>query len=478
MGTGKKEQNSRMNIRKLAGDVAVAFLAQGLGIASSVVTTLILPKFLGVEEFGYWQLFLFYVSYLGFFHLGINDGLYLIKGGKTRDTVDKKDVNSQFAFSCSYQMVVAIVLMVIAILGPFEGQRRLVVGATAALLTITNAEFFLGYLFQALNETKLFSLSSAIESGIFFLGLIPLLALKVSSFEPYIAVYVLSKVIRLLYCLTKSKDFLTSGLYPPRTTLNNSITSIRVGIKLMLSNIVGASILGVIRFFVDVEWGIEVFSIVSFSLSIASFFLLFLTQVSMVLFPHLRQADSDSVEHFYVFLRNSLSLILPAVYLLYPLIALLLNLWVPEYSKSIELFIFLFPLCAFDGKMDIISTTYFKVLRLEGKLFIVNTIAFLASLTATIIGTFLLHSISFILASVVSILALRSLISERVIERKLGLSCSLQSLTTLVLSFLFVSLFSLCETKIAFAIFFVCYLIYLGFSRKALCSVAAAIKKR
>ena len=66
-----------LDTRKLASDIIVAFLAQALSIASSVATTLILPKFLGIESFGYWQLFLFYVSYIGFFHLGINDGVYL-----------------------------------------------------------------------------------------------------------------------------------------------------------------------------------------------------------------------------------------------------------------------------------------------------------------------------------------------------------------------------------------------------------------
>ena len=66
-----------------------AVFAQGLSTAVSVILTLLLPKVLGVAEFGYWQLFIFYLGYVGFFHFGINDGVYLIHGGETRDALDK-----------------------------------------------------------------------------------------------------------------------------------------------------------------------------------------------------------------------------------------------------------------------------------------------------------------------------------------------------------------------------------------------------
>lgn len=465
-----------MDARKLASDIIVAFLAQALSIASSVVTTLLLPKFLGIEDFGYWQLFLFYVSYLGFFHLGINDGIYLIKGGEPRNRIDKKEVNSEFVFSCSYQLLMSITILAVAAFGPFEEKRAFVISATGLLLTISNAEFFLGYVFQAMNETKLFSASAALETLVFFALVIPLLLTQISDFEPFIYAYCTGKIARLLYCVLRAKDFISAGLYPLRKTLRLSITSIRVGIKLMLSNIVGALILGIIRFFVDLEWGIEVFSVVSFSLSIASFFLMFLTQISMVLFPHLRQSSSSSVESYFVLLRNGLGLILPSIYVLYPLIALLLTAWVPEYSESIALFIYLFPLCVFDGKMDIVGTTYFKVLREEGALFKINAIILVASALATLFGTYIIHSVPFILTSVVALLGIRSLISEKFLSTKLGVKPSSISWTSILISFIFIALFIVFELEIALALYAVSYLLYLLKYKKELKNLVSNIR--
>ena len=60
----------------IAGNLAFAIVAQGVGLVSSFLTSLVLPKFLGVEDYAYWQLFLLYSSYSGFALLGLNDGIW------------------------------------------------------------------------------------------------------------------------------------------------------------------------------------------------------------------------------------------------------------------------------------------------------------------------------------------------------------------------------------------------------------------
>ena len=457
-----------MDTRRLVSDIFIAFFAQALSVLVSTLTTLILPKFLGIEAFGYWQLFIFYIGYVGFFHLGINDGVYLIFGGQARSNIDKRNINSQFAFSCFYQLCFSAIIFGFALLGPFDSERAFVVGATATLLTINNAGLFLGYLFQALNETKTYSFSCVAESAVLLAGFTILIALGVCDFEPYIVLYCLSRAARLVFCLIKAKEFLVSGFLPTNQAIRQGITSIKVGIQLMVSNIMGQLIIGVVRFFVDLKWGIEVFSVVSFSLSIATFFLMFLSQVSMVLFPHLRQSKADSIREYYCLLRDSLSLFLPVVYLLYPLIAFLLNLWLPEYSQGISLFIFLFPICVFDGKMDIVGATYLKVLRKERKLLEINLLTLGASIAVTLLGAYIIHSIAFILVGVVTILGFRSFITERLLERTMGLSHSTLSWAIIPLSLLFIVLFSQLDQLFAFASYLICYLFFLAINAKTL----------
>lgn len=69
-----------MNYSSIARNTMIAFAAQFISLSVSVVMSLLVPKIVGVADYGYWQLFMFYTTYSGFFHLGLNDGVYLING--------------------------------------------------------------------------------------------------------------------------------------------------------------------------------------------------------------------------------------------------------------------------------------------------------------------------------------------------------------------------------------------------------------
>lgn len=454
-----------MRSSKLIKDLILAFLSQGLGTLLSVLMTLILPKFLGVAEYGYWQLFIFYLSYIGFFHFGINDGVYLIYGGEERSSLDKKSINSQFVVSVIYQTIISIALIGIALLGPFEPEREFVIVWLGIILLANNCSFYLGYVFQAINETSLFSYSAALDSAVFLGALLVLALFGTSSFEPYVVCYTLAKLVRLLYCIWHARDILSSGYLTPRRAIADSLSSIRVGIKLMFANIVGSLILGVVRFFVDANWGIEVFSVVSFSLSIASFFLTFLTQVSMVLFPNLKQSGEALQKSVFRVMRDALDLILPAFYCFYGPISIILNWWLPQYAQSIQLFSMLFPIVVFEGKMDIVGTTFFKVLRFEKQLLNINVLSLALSFVVVLIGSLLFQSIELTLTGVVVILGLRSALSEAIISRTLGLPQSKLSFEAIGISVLFVLVSQFVSAMASSGVFCVVYAVYVAVNR-------------
>lgn len=114
-----------MNFKALARNVSVAFFAQGVAMAVNIAVSLLVPKALGVEEYGYWQLFIFYASYVGFGHLGLNDGVYLINGGTKRCDIDKKSVNSQMVLSFSFQIIIALAILIMVYTGYVGPQRSL-----------------------------------------------------------------------------------------------------------------------------------------------------------------------------------------------------------------------------------------------------------------------------------------------------------------------------------------------------------------
>ena len=144
-----------MNYRSLAKNAGAAFLAQGVAMCLSVIQTLLVPKLLGTTQYGYWQLFIFYTSYVGFAHLGLNDGVYLIKGGQTRDVIDKKSGNSQFLFGLLYQSLFAAIILVLAVKGGFGPDREFVIICTGIFLLIQNAAYYLNIVINLMKDNMI-----------------------------------------------------------------------------------------------------------------------------------------------------------------------------------------------------------------------------------------------------------------------------------------------------------------------------------
>lgn len=454
-------QGTGMNFRALAGNMAAAFAAQGVSFLASIAMSLLVPKVLGVETYGYWQLFVFYASYSGFFMLGLNDGIYLIEGGNTRKEIDKRVVNSQFRFAMVLQLIVAVAIASVAFFKAPEEQRFFVLLAFALYTLLYNLSGYIGYVFQAMNETRLFSYSAMIERMVFLVIILVMFFMRVADFEPYVYAFLVSKTCSLAYCVFYSRDFLTAGSLGALECVRLSLATMKVGFALMVSNIASMLILGVARALVDNAWGIEVFGRVSFWLSMVNFFITFVSQASMVLFPALRQGTDKERKSFYRGIRDTMEIMFPAVYLLYFPISWVLSLWLPQYADSIRFLAILLPVCVFDTKMDLCCTTYFKVLREERALLKVNLCTLAGSAAFSAAGVYIVGSLDAVLIGTVACIVARSLWSELYLNRKIGVPFSSLSLQEVVLTAAFVALALLAPSWVAALGYLVLFAAYL-----------------
>lgn len=467
-----------MNYRVLVKNVGVAFIAQGVALVLSIMQSLMVPKMMGTTQYGYWQLFVFYQSFVGFAHLGLNDGVYLLKGGQTRESIDKKSVNSQFAVGLFYQVIIACVMVVVACLGGFGPEREFVIASTGVFLVIQNASTFLMYLLQAINETRRSSYATIVERLSFLVPLLVLLVLRCDSYRVLIVSYIFSGLVQLVYCLCACRDFIVSGLEPVPRALCQSASSIRVGFKLVVANLASQLILGVARFAIDAAWGIDAFGQLSFALSLASFFLAFVSQASMVLFPFLRQAEMDEAKRFFGIIRDSMTVFFPIIYVLYYPMVLLLTIWLPKYADSFVFFAFIIPICVFDSKMNICCCTYFKVLRRENLLLKINSITCVASALFAVCGVVVFHSIYAVIVGAVVAIVCRSLWSEAYLSRRLAVPSSRAAVSgELVLTFIFTVTALALPPSAAFAIYCVAYILFLLiFHRQAKCLLGKLLR--
>ena len=293
------------------------------------------------------------------------------------------------------------IIVAVALSGVFDGDRSFVILMTAVYLLLNNCSNFFGYLFQAMNESKLYSISTIINCTCFLAPLLVMLVTGDSDFRHYVFFYAIARLASLGFSLWKGRDFLHAGLVDIQTSFRLAWKSIRAGSKLLLSTIAGSLILGIARFMVDANWGIEEFSIVSLAVSITSFVMTLVSQASMVLFPALRQAEKDEAVNFYLAASNALDVLLPLTYVLYAPMAALLTWWLPQYEASFTFFALLMPLCIFNSRMGVVGNTFLWVLRKESRLLAINIATLGISALFAVVGTFWFHSIGIVFGGAV-----------------------------------------------------------------------------
>lgn len=447
-----------MDSVSLRRNFSTAMVAQMVTMLVSIATVILMPKVMDGDDYGYWQLFIFYSGYVGLATLGITDGTYLLMGGKTREELPRDRVVSQLLFCLLYQVLLAVLAVPLLAMAS-DAPRQLVIVATGLFLIMYNASAYLGYIFQAINETSTFSQSIILKKGIVLCGFVPFIILGIGSFLPYILVYLGSELAALVYVVVRARWLLAAPLMSIRETASSVVSSMRVGMKLMVAVNAGTLVIGFARLVIDATWPIEVFGQVSFSLSIVNFIMAFVGQVSMVLFPALRRCSTDELAETYRKGEALLSVILPLALLLYWPACILVRLWLPDYTASLHYMAILAPLCLFDGRMNVLVTTYCKVLREESSLLVLNVAALVLSVVLCGAVAWLGGSVEAVLLAAVVAVAARSLVGELLVTKRLGLRQGASG-GSLMLAAVFIGACDLLDPLPALAVFLVALVVH------------------
>lgn len=463
-------------VKKILNNLAYAFLAQGISLLISVIMNFVVPKSLSVEKFSYWQLFLFYTSYAGVAGLGFADGIYLKIGGSDYNKLDKGRLGYCLRKFFVFIGICLVCLMGIVYIFPISAERKFILLFTFIYTFFNCVVTCLGYIFQSCNETKIYSISVICDKIVFFIAVIFLLLLNIRFFEWFVCFYCAGKLIASIYCIIKGKSLLFAK-YPEGNNREAAIyiwTHMKIGIPLLLANIASSLVIGSGRFIIDAKWGVEIFGKFSFSLTITNFFLLFIGQVSMVLFPALRTLDRQDYSRYYSTFSSVLGLIMLGGFALYYPLSNLLAYWLPEYASSLKYMILLLPITYFDGKMNLLGNTYLKVLRKERVMFGINSISVIIGAFLYLLGAYVIGNFNFVILSMVLIIIFRYFLTDILLKKFMQIK--INDYLDVLLIFLFIIL-NWYLSEWGNLIYVICYSVYIILNRKVIIGCVKKIKQ-
>lgn len=445
-------------MKNLYYTVAANFVTLGI----SVLLNLFVPKLLGVTEYSYWQLYVFYSSYVGFLHFGWIDGIYLKIGGEDYEKINKREIASQLRYLLIFELILSGIFIICSCIFLPNSVQKVVLILTAIVSVITIIKTFILYILQSTNRIKEYAQLSRNDRYLYVLFIAIYFLIGGRSFFWLINLDILSKLIVTIWSMSFIKDMLSEKVISLKILFPKIMDNINVGSKLMISNIASMLIIGIIRFFVQQKWSIETFGKLSFTLSLSNMFLTFINAIGVVMFPLLRRTNNQKLPQLFKILRG---LFVPLTYgllLFYVPAKLILSLWLPEYAESLNFMGILFPIVIYEGRMSLLINTYLKTLRKEKTILFVNLITFVVTLLSSLIIIFIVGNLNLTVALILISLGFRCNLAEFLLCKdmrlKVGKYQILESILTIF--FIFSNLYFKGSPKSLLAYGFI-YLIYL-----------------
>lgn len=446
--------------------ISFSFCANIFSVFVSLLMILVLPKIMTMEDYGIWQLFMFYFSYVGFFHFGWIDGIYLRYGGQNFSALSRKTFGGQFWLLLILLLVEFAIVNILLILGIIKNSVLIFVLRVSSIAGVFYIIFaYVNFILQLSDKIKEYAKNIILERFLILLLTLICIILIETKYDKVVYVTIMSEFLAMSFGLYTIRDLIFVERDTLYNAMNEAYVNISAGSKLMLANIAGMLILGIIRFGISQEWDIVTFGKVSLTLNISNFLMVFILAVSIVLFPILKRINQDRLAEIYVLLRNILSYSLLAMLITYYPLKILLLYWLPKYSDSLVYMGLLLPICVFESKLQMLVNTYLKSLRQEALMLKINFISVIFALFMTYITVVLLHNLKLAILSIVINFAFRLLLAEYFIEKLLSLKLRKDFIEELIVvsSFIFINVH---ESTYGILIYLAVYLIYVLINKK------------
>lgn len=411
-----------------------------ISLLVSVVTTLLLPKTLGVEHYALWQMYLLYGNYIIYSSLGFCDGIYLTYGGKSYSSVNKSELKTQLLVFYLYEVIISILIGYIGVKLTLGGDTKLCfVMATIQAFIFVVRICGLNFL-QAVNEIKKYAKAAVLERVLFLVIILGIFFIGESNYIIIIITDVIAKFVSMLLTLFYMKDIYVAKTLAIKNQIFNIKKITKSGFKLYSSSMAEMILNSGFRFFIVGKWGLIVFGKTSLTFSISNLVGTLLNSVSISLFPVMRNKDERQIKVIYCGMTTVMMYFSALILLLYMPLSFIIENWLPQYKESIAYMAILFPVCIFQTENNLINCTIFKTLNKENLILKINIGFTVFSLLGLAYLVFILNNINLSLLYFVICMAFRCIWGQRKIDDILKCKTQTIGLAQLIFSLFFILL--------------------------------------
>ena len=405
----------------------------------SVLLTLLLPKLMGPEQYSYWQLYLFYGTYLAYSSLGWCEGVTLKYGGAHYDELNKPLIIGQVWMLFFYELLFFGGLWFVTSLMNITHIKHILLVLACASAVFDIVRYMVQSILHTVNRISDYVQIVLLERLFFVLAAGIALLMGFHSALALILAEIIGRLCSMAYSFWVIRDMVLTRPASRRETAQEAVSEISIGCKLLWALLASQLVIGIIRFAIEQKWGVLQFGQISLTISLSNMVVTCVSAIGVVIFPMIKRMQADQMERLYTPTRTLMSVLIWGVLLFFAPFKWVLTCWLPQYAGALEYLALLFPLCLYESRTAMLTTTYLKAYREEKNILKVNVVSVMLSLLAAGLTVFVAESLTLAVLSITLLCMSKAYMTEFYVCRRLHFPLWRELLTEAALMALFMA---------------------------------------
>ena len=362
---------------------AYVLSANMVNLVLGVLKTLALPLLLGVTNFGYWQVYALYLSYVWILGLGFAEGTYLRYGGTDYGDLPFPRMRGSIRLLLALQVAFAVIAGSLAFLEP-DPSKRAALLLVALNVPISVLLALLMSLLQSTHQFRIYGTLSVVDKCLMsaFIGV--LLFLHTDRPEVVMLADTAFRLVALVLAGYSMRALLHGRACGLREAAQEFRENVSAGSSLAISFLAGMLMVGLGRFVLERFGSIESFGSYSLAISTLSLVLVFSMALGTVLFPTLSRLEPEGHVRRFEAMRGSASVVGVLVIGTYFPVHWIIHSFLVEFRSVLEYLGALFCLVYLQIRTQVALDPFFKLIRRERALMAFNLIGL--GLTAALVS--------------------------------------------------------------------------------------------
>lgn len=405
----------------LRRNVSTVLVAQIVVLLSGVIKSLVVPKILGVEDYGYWQIYVLYSGFVGVFALGYSDGVYLRFGGKDYSDLPFRRLRaSSRIYACSLTVISVVICAASLVFD--DGLRSMAfffVGADVAFVCFSG---YLLYVLQITDRFKEYGLLVISDKIAMAVIIVAMMVIGVTDPRWYMFWDCATKIFACLLVVWCCREVVFGSAVNISEGARYYVGLCKCGLGLLFANFAGMFVVSSGRIVVELFGDIVAYANYSLGITVTNLVLTLVNAVGLAIYPSLKRLPAGSLPLFFRRIDGVVGVVSALALVCYTPSCLFIAVVFPQYSGVLEYLPLLFVSVIAEVRMQLLCNTFFKTNGLTGLLLTVN----LASLAAVVILASLLYmalgGVWTVALATAAVMTARSLFSYHALASALGLS--------------------------------------------------------